>query len=218
MPIASNRVFRNRALFLNPGADTRSTWKCRPKKSGGFDTLLEMVLLQAEVMELRSDVAQTARGVVLEAKLDRGRGPVATVLVQSGIVKVGATFVAGATSGRVRAMVSHDGQKAREAGPSQPVEVIGFLGLPAAGDQFVVINDERRAREIAASRLQKIRTTELGAGVSRLTMEDLFSQGREPDKKELLVLVKADAQGSVGGAVRIDSKNSIEYRQVAGYS
>ena len=168
------------------------------KEQRGLDTLLEMVLLQAEVMELRSDVAQTARGVVLEAKLDRGRGPVATVLVQSGIVNVGATFVAGATSGRVRAMVSHDGQKVREAGPSQPVEVIGFLGLPAAGDQFVVVNDERRAREIAASRLQKIRTTELGAGVSRLTMDDLFSQGREPDKKELLVLVKADAQGSVG--------------------
>lgn len=168
------------------------------KEKRGLDTLLEMLLLQAEVMELRSDVAQTARGVVLEAKLDRGRGPVATVLVQGGIVKVGATFVAGATSGRVRAMVSHDGQKVREAGPSQPVEVIGFLGLPAAGDQFVVVNDERRAREIAASRLQKIRTTELGAGVSRLTMDDLFSQGREPDKKELLVLVKADAQGSVG--------------------
>lgn len=168
------------------------------KEKRGLDTLLEMLLLQAEVMELRSDVAQTARGVVLEAKLDRGRGPVATVLVQGGIVKVGATFVAGATSGRVRAMVSHDGQKAREAGPSQPVEVIGFLGLPAAGDQLVVVNDERRAREIAASRLQKIRTTELGAGVSRLTMDDLFSQGREPDKKELLVLVKADAQGSVG--------------------
>lgn len=168
------------------------------KEKRGLDTLLEMLLLQAEVMELRSDVAQTARGVVLEAKLDRGRGPVATVLVQGGIVKVGATFVAGATSGRVRAMVSHDGQKVREAGPSQPVEVIGFLGLPAAGDQLVVVNDERRAREIAASRLQKIRTTELGAGVSRLTMDDLFSQGREPDKKELLVLVKADAQGSVG--------------------
>lgn len=168
------------------------------KEKRGIDTLLDMLLLQAEVMELRADVAQTARGVVLEAKLDRGRGPVATVLVQSGIVKVGATFVAGATSGRIRAMVSHDGQKAREAWPSQPVEVIGFLGLPAAGDPFVVVTDERVAREIAASRLQKIRTTELGAGVSRLTMEDLVSHGREPDKKELLVLVKADAQGSVG--------------------
>ncbi len=168
------------------------------KEQQGLDTLLEMLLLQAEVMELRTDATQPAKGVVLEAKLDRGRGPVATVLVQSGTLQVGAAYVVGATSGRVRALVSHDGKKIREAGPSSPVEVIGLLGLPAAGDQLVVVKDERVAREIAGSRQQKLRTAELGTGPGRLTLDALFAHGQAPDRKELAVLVKADAQGSVG--------------------
>ena len=102
------------------------------KEKQGLDTLLEMILLQAEVMELKSDIAQLPKGIVLETKLDRGRGPVATVLVQSGILKVGAPYVVGTTSGRVRAMVAHDGTKLKEAGPSTPVEVIGLLGIPSS--------------------------------------------------------------------------------------
>ncbi len=180
------------------------------KEKQGLDTLLEMLLLQAEVMELRTDVTQPTKGVVLEAKLDRGRGPVATVLVQSGTLDVGSTYVVGATSGRVRALVSHDGKKVREAGPSTPVEVIGLLGLPAAGDQLVVVKDERVAREIAESRHQKRRTAELGTGPGRLTLDALFAHGQESDKKELAVLVKADAQGSVGALCESIAKISSD--------
>lgn len=168
------------------------------KEKQGLDKLLEMILLQAEVMELKADIAQSPKGVVLEAKLDRGRGPVATVLVQSGILKVGAPFVVGTTSGRVRAMLSHDEKKLKEAGPSTPVKVIGLLGLPAAGDKFVVVKDERMAREVAEDRLHKQRSAELGTGMTRLTLDDLYSQGQDLDKKELSILLKADAQGSVG--------------------
>ena len=180
------------------------------KEKQGLDTLLEMLLLQAEVMELKTDVTQPTKGVVLEAKLDRGRGPVATVLVQSGTLKVGSAYVVGATSGRVRALVSHDGKKAREAGPSTPVEVIGLLGLPAAGDQLVVVKDERVAREIAESRHQKRRTAELGTGPGRLTLDALFAHSQESDRKELAVLVKADAQGSVGALCESIAKISSE--------
>lgn len=180
------------------------------KEKQGLDTLLEMLLLQAEVMELRTDVTQPTKGVVLEAKLDRGRGPVATVLVQSGTLDVGSTYVVGATSGRVRALVSHDGKKVREAGPSTPVEVIGLLGLPAAGDQLVVVKDERVAREIAESRHQKRRTAELGTGPGRLTLDALFAHSQESDKKELAVLVKADAQGSVGALCESIAKISSD--------
>ncbi len=180
------------------------------KEKQGLDTLLEMLLLQAEVMELRTDVTQPTKGVVLEAKLDRGRGPVATILVQSGTLNVGSAYVVGATSGRVRALVSHDGKKVREAGPSTPVEVIGLLGLPAAGDQLVVVKDERVAREIAESRHQKRRTAELGTGPGRLTLDALFAHGQESDKKELAVLVKADAQGSVGALCESIAKISSD--------
>ena len=180
------------------------------KEKQGLETLLEMLLLQSEVMELRTDVTQPTKGVVLEAKLDRGRGPMATVLVQSGTLNIGAAFVVGATSGRVRALVSHDGKKIREAGPSTPVEVIGLLGLPAAGDQLVVVKDERVAREIAESRQQKLRTAELGTGPSRLTLDALFAQGQELDKKELAVLIKADAQGSVGALCESITKISSD--------
>ena len=180
------------------------------KEKQGLETLLEMLLLQSEVMELSTDVTQPTKGVVLEAKLDRGRGPVATVLVQSGTLQVGAAYVVGATSGRVRALISHDGKKIRETGPSTPVEVIGLLGLPAAGDQLVVVKDERVAREIAGSRQQKLRTAELGTGPSRLTLDALFAQGQESDKKELAVLVKADAQGSVGALCESIAKISSD--------
>lgn len=168
------------------------------KQQTGLDVLLDMILLQAEVLELKADVAQSARGIVLEAKLDRGRGPVATILVQGGILRVGATFVVGTVSGRVRALVSHDGTRVQEADPSTPVEVVGLLDMPAAGDLFVAVKDERAARDIAEARRHKQRTAELGASATRLTLDDLYLQGERTEFKELSLVVKADVHGSVG--------------------
>ena len=167
-------------------------------KSGqGLDNLLDMLLLQADVMELKADLACSARGVVLEAKLDKGRGPVATVLIQGGTLKVGATFVVGTVSGRVRGLTSDKGVRLKEAGPSTPVEIIGLLGVPEAGDQLVVVKDERAAREIAQDRTQKQKDAGFAAS-SRRTLDDLYADGQEGEVKELPVLLKADAQGSVG--------------------
>ncbi len=167
------------------------------KEHQGLDTLLDMLLLQAEVMELRADSACSARGVVLEAKLDKGRGPVATVLVQGGKLRVGDIFVVGSVSGRVRGLTSDKGDRLKEAGPSTPVEVIGLLGVPEAGDQLVSVENERGAKEIAQARLQKQK--DLGLAVSsRRTLDELYAEGQDGEIQELAVLIKADAQGSVG--------------------
>ena len=167
------------------------------KQGQGLDNLLDMLLLQADVMELKADLACSARGVVLEAKLDKGRGPVATVLIQGGILKVGEAFVVGSVSGRVRGLTSDKGARLKEAGPSTPVEIIGLLGVPGAGDQLVVVKDERAARAIAQERMQKQK--DLGfAATSRRTLDDLYAETKDGEVKELPVLLKADAQGSVG--------------------
>jgi translation initiation factor IF-2 len=167
------------------------------KQGQGLDNLLDMLLLQADVMELKADLACSARGVVLEAKLDKGRGPVATVLIQGGILKVGEAFVVGSVSGRVRGLTSDKGARLKEAGPSTPVEIIGLLGVPEAGDQLVVVKDERAARAIAQERMQKQK--DLGfAATSRRTLDDLYAESKDGEVKELPVLLKADAQGSVG--------------------
>ena len=167
------------------------------KQSQGLDNLLDMLLLQADVMELKADLTCSARGVVLEAKLDKGRGPVATVLIQGGTLKVGEAFVVGSVSGRVRGLTSDKGVRLNEAGPSIPVEIIGLLGVPEAGDQLVVVKDERAAREIAQDRMQKQK--DIGfASSSRRTLDDLYAETQDGEVKELPVLLKADAQGSVG--------------------
>jgi translation initiation factor IF-2 len=167
------------------------------KKGEGLDNLLDMLLLQADVMELKADLACSARGVVLEAKLDKGRGPVATVLIQGGTLKVGEAFVVGSVSGRVRGLTSDKGARLKEAGPSTPVEIIGLLGVPEAGDQLVVVKDERAARAIAQERMQKQK--DIGfASTSRRTLDDLYAETQDGEVKELPVLLKADAQGSVG--------------------
>ena len=187
------------------------------KEKRGLDHLLEMILLQAEVMELKADVACSARGVVIEAKLERGRGPVASVLVQGGTLKGGAVFVVGSTSGRVRALNSDTGAKLKEAGPSTPVEVIGLLGVPAAGDQFVVVKDERTAREIADARHQKQRSADLAAGGARRTLDELYAEVKEGEVKELSVLIKADVQGSVGAlcdSVEKLSSDLVKFRVI----
>jgi translation initiation factor IF-2 len=166
------------------------------KKRTNLEELLEMVLLQADVMELKANPEKIARGVIVEAKLDRGRGPVATVLVQEGTLKVGDYFVSGVHYGRVRAMQNERGSKIHLAGPSMPAEVIGFTGVPDAGDTFVVLADEKQAKEIAMYRQQKTRETEL-AKTSKLSLEQLYEKIQKGEVKELNVVVKGDVQGSV---------------------
>ena len=165
------------------------------KKKTGLDTLLEMILLQAEVLELRANPDRLAKGIVIEAKIDRGRGPVATVLVQTGTLRVGDAFVVGTFSGRVRALFNDAGRSVKEAGPAIPVGVVGLLGVPMAGDEFVVTKDERIARAIAESRLEKQRTAGM-APVRKVTLDDLFSQVAEGTVKDLGIVIRADVQGS----------------------
>lgn len=187
------------------------------KQKTGLETLLEMILLQADVLELKADPARQAKGTVIEARLDRGRGPVATVLVQSGTLRVGDAFVVGSFSGRVRALNNDRGQKVKEAGPSIPVEVIGLPGVPGAGDQFVVVKDERMAREIAEARAQKQRASDISAGPGKVTLDDLFARIKEGDVKELSVVIKADVQGSaeaLGSAVEKLSTDAVKLRVI----
>ena len=165
------------------------------KQRTGLDQLLEMILLQAEVLELKADPARMAKGLVIEAKLDRGRGPIATVLVQSGTLHVGDAFVVGNFSGRVRALITDTGKKTTEAGPSVPVEVIGLPGVPSAGDAFTIVKDERVAREIAQERAMKQRAADL-AGPAKVSLDDLFAKIQEGNVKELPIVIKADVQGS----------------------
>ncbi|WP_298435313.1 translation initiation factor IF-2 [Geobacter sp.] len=166
------------------------------KKRINLPELLEMVLLQADVMDLKANPNKESRGTIVEAKLDRGRGPVATVLVQEGTLKTGDFFVAGVHYGRVRAMQNDRGEKVLMAGPSMPVEVIGFTGVPDAGDVFIGMNDEKRAKEIASYRQQKLRETEL-AKHSKMSLEQLYDKIQKGEVKDLNVIVKADVQGSV---------------------
>jgi translation initiation factor IF-2 len=161
----------------------------------GIDTLLEQVLLQAEVMELKATVDTLAKGLVIEAQLDKGRGPVATVLVQSGTLKVGDVVLAGQTFGRVRAMLDENGKTAKTAGPSIPVEIQGLTEVPQAGDEFMVLTDERRAREIATYRAGKFRNTKL-AKMQAAKLENMFSDMTAGEVKTLPIIVKADVQGS----------------------
>ena len=166
------------------------------KERIGIEELLEMLLLEAELLELSANPNKPARGTVAEAKLDKGRGPVATVLVQSGTLHVGDVFVAGRYYGKVRAMINDRGQRVKNAPPSTPVEVLGFTGVPEAGDQFFAVTSERDARTLSESRQEQHRATQLGPQ-SRVSLDDLFDQIREGDIKELNIIVKGDVQGSV---------------------
>jgi len=165
------------------------------KTGQGIDDLLEQVLLQAEVLELRAPIDAMAKGLVIEARLDKGRGPVATVLVQSGTLKAGDVVLAGQTFGRVRAMLDENGKPIKEAGPSIPVEIQGLTEVPQAGDEFMVMSDERRAREIATYRAGKFRNTKL-AKQQAAKLENMFSDIGAGDVKMLPIIVKADVQGS----------------------
>jgi len=165
------------------------------KTGQGIDELLEQVLLQAEVLELKAAKDSMAKGLVIEAKLDKGRGPVATVLVQSGTLKRGDVVLAGSTYGRVRAMLDEDGKATTEAGPSIPVEIQGLTEVPQAGDEFMVLGDERRAREVATFRSGKYRDVKL-AKQQAAKLENMFSDMAAGDVQTLPLIVKADVQGS----------------------
>jgi len=165
------------------------------KTGQGVDDLLEQVLLQAEVLELKAPVEAMAKGLVIEAKLDKGRGPVATILVQSGTLNVGDVVLAGQTFGRVRAMLDENGKPIKSAGPSIPVEIQGLTEVPQAGDEFMVMSDERRAREIATYRAGKFRNTKL-AKQQASKLENMFTDMAQGEMKLLPIIVKADVQGS----------------------
>ncbi len=173
----------------------------------GIDHLLEMMLLQAEVMELKASPTADARGTVIEAQVDAGRGPTATVIVQTGTLKVGESFICGDYSGKVKSLIDDQGKPIKEAGPSTPVKVLGFSGLPNAGDEFLVMESERAAKQLSEERLESKRATKLAAP-QRATLETLLEAA--DGKKTLKIVLKCDTQGSVeaiiGALEQIDSK------------
>ncbi len=181
------------------------------KKNIGIVELLEYILLQSEVLELKANPNKPARGTIIESKLDKGRGPVATVLIQDGTLKLGDIFVTGIHSGKVRAMISDWGERIKSAGPSIPVEVVGLTGVPDAGDPFNVVKDEAVAKKIAEMRLAKDREKEL-ARTSKVSLDDLYDKIKRGDVKELNIIVKGDVQGSVGAVV--DALNKLEHEDV----
>jgi len=166
------------------------------KQRINLEELLEMILLVAEVNEYKANPVKRARGTVIEAELDKNRGPVARILVQNGTLKVGDAFVAGNCFGRVRAMVNDKGRKIKEAGPSTPVEITGLTEVPQAGDPFMAFEDERKARAIADRRSTSQRQSELNTH-TRVTLDDLFQHIKEGEIKDLNVIIKGDVQGSV---------------------
>ncbi len=177
------------------GGDTVCV-KVSAKNRVNIDGLLEMIILVSEMKELRANPKRMARGTVIEAKLDRGRGPVATVLVQTGTLHIGDTIVAGTSVGRVRAMINDGGAKVREAGPSVPVEITGLSDVPDGGDLFYAVKDEKMAKSVVEQRKQKIKD-EMQKKSSVVTLDDLFSQIKEGEVKDLNIIVKADVMGSV---------------------
>ncbi len=180
------------------------------KNKTGIENLLEMILLVAEVQEYKANPNKRARGTIIEAELDKGRGPVARILIQHGTLRVGDSFVAGVCFGRVRAMVNDKGKKIKEAFPSTPIEITGLTEVPQAGDPFMVFEDERKARDIAEKRSIELRQSEMGAN-SRVTLDELYKQISDGDIKDLFVIIKGDVQGSVEAL-----KGSLEKIEVQG--
>lgn len=166
------------------------------KQNVGIDELLENIQLMSEILELKADPSRKAKGRVVEAKLDKGRGPVATVLIQEGTVKNGDSFVVGQYSGKVRAMCDDKGRQIKTAGPSEPIEVQGLSGVPQAGDEFIVVTDDKMAKNVSQARSMKVRESELAAG-SKISLDKLFEQMSEGDVQELRVILRADVQGTL---------------------
>ena len=163
----------------------------------GIDQLLEMIILVSEMKELKANPNKRARGTIIEAQLDKGRGPVATVLVQDGTLKVGDPIIAGSSYGRIRAMMNDKGQKVKKAGPSVPVEILGLSEVPQAGDMFYVAKNERQARQVAESVVAKGREDMIKETPQKVSLDDLFNQIQSGNVKELNIVIKADVQGSV---------------------
>ena len=185
-------------LGLMPEAwgGTTVTVDVSAKKRQNLELLLEMILLSSDILELKANPKKAAMGTVLEAKLDRGRGPVASILVQDGTLRVGDNFIAGSMVGKVRALIDDRGRQVKQAGPSTPLEVLGLTGLPQPGDTFQAVADPAKARQIALFRQEQAKRKALGAKGGRLTLESLKEQIAEGGVKELPIIVKADVQGS----------------------
>ena len=210
-------LLQHEVVLEEMGGDTIGV-EVSAKTHAGLDKLEETILLQAEVLELRANPNRPAEGAVVEAKIDTGRGPVATVLVARGTLKVGDVFVAGGEWGRVRALYNDRGQRVESAGPAVPVEVLGLTGAPIAGDRFLVVETEARAREVAGFRQRRGRSQRIDSG-EKTTLEQMFTRIKEGEASELPVVVKTDVQGSleaIVGAARKISTNEVAVRVVLG--
>ena len=190
-----NELLQHEVVVESMGGDVQDVEVSATKKMN-LDKLEEAILLQAEILELKANPKRSAQGTIVEARQERGRGSVATVLVQRGTLHVGDVFIAGSEWGRVRALMDDHGKNVEDASPSMPVEVLGFQGTPSAGDDFVVVEDEARAREVTEYR-QRMERDKRSAAAGRGTLEQMFTQIKEGTASELPVVVKADAQGSV---------------------
>jgi len=203
-----NELLQYDVVVESMGGDVQDVEVSAIKKTN-LDKLEEAILLQSEILELKANPNRTAQGSIVEARQERGRGSVATVLVQRGTLNVGDVFIAGGEWGRVRALMDDHGNSVEHATPSMPVEVLGFQGTPSAGDDFVVVQDEARAREIAEYR-QRVEREKRAAAAGRGTLEQMFTQIKEGTASELPVVVKADAQGSVEAIIASFDKLSTD--------
>ena len=193
---ASSRSWRERDLAPEEWGGQTVMVAVSAKKQENLDSLLEMILLITEMGEHKANPKRVAAGTVLEAKVDRGRGPVATILVQDGTLSIGDNFIAGTVVGRVRALIDDRGNQIKSVGPSSPVEVVGLTGLPQPGDAFQAVADTAKARQIALLRQNQAKEKALGDRGTRLTLESLQEQLSEDGAKELPIIIKADVQGS----------------------
>ncbi len=208
----SDRVKRELAeLDLSPEEWGGKTIFCEmsAKNGTGIDNLLENIELMAEMLELKADPKRKAIGHVVEAKLDKGRGPVATILVQEGTLRAGDHFVVGQFAGKVRALLDYRGNPIKSAGPSIPVEVQGITGVPSSGDEFVVVKNEKQAKNVAQERTLKVRESELAAG-SKVSLDSLFEKLAEGDVQELRIVLRADVQGTLEAFAKAAEKLSTD--------
>jgi len=183
-------------LVPEESGGTTMVVKCSAKTGQGVTDLLEGILLQAEVMELRANPKKAARGVILESRLDRGKGPVAAVLVQEGTLRVGDPIICGAYSGRARALIDDRGRPLKEVGPSMPAEVLGLEGMPLAGDSLLVVDEDRKAKLVSEHRAEELRLKGM-TGLAKFTLEDFLRQAQQEEVRQLNVIVKTDTQGSL---------------------
>ena len=204
-----NDLLQHEIIAEDMGGDTQMI-EVSAQTGAGLDDLLEAVALQAELMELKANAAREAEGVVIEAKLDKGRGAVATVLVQRGTLSVGDVFVVGQESGRVRALVNDQGAQVKTAPPATPVEVLGAGGAPGAGDVFTVVDSEAKAREVAEYRARKARQQSSAAGPKAASLDQMMSQLQSAERAEIAIVVKGDVQGSVEAIAQAAEKLGTE--------